>query len=74
MLDLNCFDGPMAYDTGVMYYGADHYHITQDRTGYAVHVEKMDDDGNATPGETYAASSLSTAIAIIERLEAGEPE
>ena len=74
MLDLNNFTGPEAYNTGVGYYGMNHYHITQDRTGYAVHVEALDENGNATPGETYAASSLSTALAIIERLEAGEPE
>jgi len=72
MLDLNNFTGPEAYDTGIAYYGANHYHITQDRTGYAVYVETLDEDGNATPGETYAASSFSTAAAIIERLEAGE--
>lgn len=71
MLDLECFaTAPQA----LHYYGANHYHITQNRTGYAVHVETLDDDGNATPGETYAASSMSTALAIIERLEAGEPE
>jgi hypothetical protein len=74
MLDLNSIKDPEAYDAGIWYYGADHYHITQDRTGYAVHVEMLDEDGNATPGETYAASSLSTAIAVIERLEAGEAE
>lgn len=74
MLDLNNIQGPEAYDTGIWYYGADHYNITQDRTGYAVHVTTLDDNGNATPGPTYAASSLSTALAIVERLEAGEPE
>lgn len=71
MLDLTCF---VADIEGVHYYGANHYHITQDRTGYAVHVETLDEDGNATPGETYAASSFSTAAAIIERLESGEAE
>lgn len=74
MLDLNNFTGPEAYNTGVSYYGMNHYHITQDRTGYAVQVEMLDEDGNTTPGETYGASSFSTAAAIIERLEAGEPE
>jgi hypothetical protein len=74
MLDLNNFTGPDAYGTGVSYYGMNHYHITQDRTGYAVQVEMLDEDGNATPGETYAASSMSIAMAIIERLEAGEAE
>ena len=74
MLDLNSIKGPEAYGTGIWYYGANHYHITQDRTGYAVHVTTLDDNGDAIPGPTYAASSLSTAIAIIERLEAGEAE
>lgn len=74
MLDLNSFKGAEAYDAGIHYYGANHYHITQDRTSYAVHVTTLDDNGDATPGMTYAASSLSTAIAIIERLEAGEAE
>ena len=70
-MDLSLF---VADIEGLHYYGADHYHITHDRTGYAVYVEMLDEDGNATPGETYAASTLSTAIAIIERLEAGEAE
>lgn len=70
-MDLSCFDADIE---GLHYYGACHYHITQDRTGYAVHVEMLDDYGNATTGPTYAASTLSTAIAIIERLEAGEAE
>lgn len=74
MLDLNSIESPEAYDAGIWYYGAGHYHITQDRTGYAVYVTTLDDNGNATPGPTYAASSLSTAVAIIERLEAGEAE
>lgn len=59
---------------GLHYYGYNHYTITQDGNAYAVYVETLDEDGNATPGETYAASSLSTAIQIIENLESGEPE
>lgn len=63
---------------GLHYYGFNHYTITQDGSAYAVYVMTPEDDdpsgGNYTPGETYAASSLSTAIAIIERLEAGAPE
>lgn len=70
-MDLSLFTADIA---GLHYYGEDHYDITQDRTGYAVHVTTMDDNGNATTGPTYAASSISTAIAIIERLEAGEAE
>lgn len=70
-MDLNCFTADIE---GLHYYGANHYHITQDRTGYAVQIEMLDEDGNATSGPTYAASSLSTAVAIIERLEAGVPE
>lgn len=71
MIDLEC----LATSNGAIYYhGEYHYRITQDRTGYAVHVVTLDEDGNPTPGETYAASALSTAIAIIERLESGEPE
>ena len=71
MLDLECITtAPQA----LHYYGMSHYRITQDRTGYAVQVVMLDEDGNATPGETYAASSLSTAIQIIESLEAGEAE
>lgn len=39
-----------------------------------VHVEDLDDNGDAYTVEDYAASTLSTAIQIIEHLEAGEPE
>lgn len=39
-----------------------------------VHAEDIDENGDAYTVEDYAASSLSTAIAIIERLEAGEAE
>lgn len=70
MLDLNSIKGPEAYDDGIWYYGFNHYNITQDRTGYAVHIITLDDNGDATSGPTYAASSLSTAIAIIEQMEA----
>ena len=71
MLELECITtAPQA----LHYFGVNHYEITKDRTGYAVHVETLDEDGNATPSETYAASALSTAIAIIERLETGEAE
>ena len=70
-MDLSCF---VADIEGLHYYGADHYHITQDRTGYAVHVATLDDNGNVAHGPTYAASTISIAIAIIERLEAGEAE
>lgn len=74
MIDLEC----LATSNGAIYYhGEYHYRITQDRTGYAVHVMHyglMDAEGGPIPGETYAASSLSTALATVERLEAGEPE
>lgn len=39
-----------------------------------VHVEDLDDNGDAYTVENYAVSALSTALAIIERLEAGEAE
>ena len=55
---------------GLHYYGYNHYTVTQDGYAYAVHVETLDEDGNATPGDTYATSSLSTAIQTIENLEA----
>jgi hypothetical protein len=71
MLDLDCFS---TTPEAIEYYGASHYIITQDRTGYAVHVTTLNGNGDAVPGPTYAASSLSTAIAIIERLEAGKAE
>ena len=69
MLDLNCIKGPEAYDAGIWYYGADHYHITEDRAGYAVHVTTLDDNGDATPGPTYTAPTLSAAIALVVQLE-----
>lgn len=75
MLNISNFDVDTCADSAILaYYGQNHYTITEDRYNYAVHVEMLDEDGNATPGETYAASALSTAIAIIERLETGEAE
>lgn len=63
---------------GLHYYGYNHYTVTQDGNAYAVSVMTPEDDdpsgGNYIPGDTYAASALSTAIQIIENLEAGVPE
>ena len=61
-------------DDVLLYESSSIYWITQDNTGYAVCVEDLDADGEAYTVGTYAASSLSTAVAIIERLESGESE
>lgn len=68
LTNIHRLDDVLLYESSRMYW------ITQDDTGYAVTVEDLDEDGEAYTVETYAASSLSTAIAIIERLEAGEAE
>ena len=61
-------------DDVILYEADQMYWIAQDDTGYAVTVEDLNADGEAYTVATYAASSLSTAVAIIERLEAGEAE
>lgn len=40
---------------------------------FDVIVTALDEDGEPRDAGTYAAPTLSTAIAIIERLEAGKP-
>lgn len=72
MLDFTQFDR-MDADT-ITYAGEYLYIITHDAFGLVVTVEDLDDNGDAYDKARYAASSLSTALAIIERLEAGEPE
>lgn len=72
MLDFTQFDR-MDADT-ITYAGEYLYIITYDAFGLVVTVEDLDNNGDAYDKARYAASSLSTALAIIERLEAGEPE
>ena len=68
LTNIHRLDDVLLYESSCMYW------ITQDDTGYAVTVEDLDDDGEAHTAETYAASSLSNAIAIIEHMEAGAAE
>ena len=68
LTNLHRIDDILLYEASRMYW------IAQDDTGYSVTVEDIDESGDAYTVETYAASSLSTAVAIIERLEAGEAE
>ena len=72
MLDFTQLDR-MDADT-ITYAGEYLYIITHDAFGLVVTVEDLDANGNAYDKARYAASSLSTAIQIIENLEAGEPE
>lgn len=72
MLDFTQLDRVDA-DT-ITYAGEYLYIITRDRFNLAVIVEDLDDNGDAYDKASYAASSLSTTLAIIERLEADEPE
>lgn len=60
----------------IMYEGKEYLYtiIRNPDNSLTVHVEDLDDNGDAFTVENYAASALSTAMAIIERLEAGEPE
>ena len=73
MLDFRQFDR-IAPDI-ILYAGEYMYYIILDANhSLTVHVEDLDDNGDAYTVETYAASNLSTAVAILERLEAGEAE
>ena len=77
MLDLNRFTSAKGFDEGLTYHGANEYTITDSGRfyGYTVYVTPLDDDGNAipyAPFQKHAASSVSTAIAIIEAIENGE--
>lgn len=74
MLDIINFD---IIDNMLYYIGSNEYIITTpDRTrrNYSVSVTALDEDGEPYTVGTYAASTLSTAIAIVERMEAGEAE
>lgn len=74
MLDFNSLSIYPRADC-IMYEGEYLYTIIRNPdNSLTVHVEDLDDNGDAFTVENYAASTLSTAIAIIERLEAGEPE
>ena len=58
----------------IRYFGGNHYTITDAAPfdGFTVTVEALDDDGYDTNVFTYAASTLSAAIATVEALENGE--
>lgn len=72
MLNFKSFD---ISDDLIIYEGNQMYSITPAGDGsLTVLVEDLDENGELTKSEPYAASSLSTALAIIERLEAGELE
>lgn len=72
MLNFKSFD---ISDDLIIYEGNQMYFITPAGDGsLTVLVEDLDENGELTKSEPYAASSLSTAIQIIERLEAGDPE
>ena len=51
------------------YFGVNHYFITSGKTGYILTVATLDEDGDART-ETYNCSSVSSAIATIEEMEA----
>jgi len=72
MLDFKQFDR-IAPDM-ILYAGEHMYFIVCDDDRLTVHVEDVDNDGELYVIGDYAASTLSAAIAIVERLEAGEAE
>lgn len=62
---------------GLHYCGKGIYHITESWShgqfiGYTVNVEHLGEDGEFIPGESFATSTLSAAIATVEALENGE--
>jgi len=72
MLNFDCFDVSPDH---IIYEGEYMYSITRNPdNSLTVLVEDLDENGDAYTVEDYAASSLSTAIQIIENLEAGVPE
>lgn len=78
MLDFNNFS---CIDDILHYIGENEYIIAPEHpvnrefnNGYSVFVTALDPDGEPYDAGTYAASTLSAAIAIVERLEAGEAE
>lgn len=74
MLHLSDF---IADARGLHYCGEGIYHITESWShgqfiGYTINVERLGEDGEIIPSESFAASTLSTAIATVESLETGE--
>lgn len=70
MLQLRNFD---VADDILYYIGERQYIIVPDAPhGYVVYVNSLDEYGDVFENGDYAASSLSVAIDIVERLENGE--
>lgn len=78
MLDfknVTCIDDILHYIGENEYIIAPEYPANREaNNGYSVFVTALDPDGEPYDAGTYTASTLSAAIAIIERLEAGEAE
>lgn len=70
MLQICNFD---TVDDMIYYIGESQYIIAPDAPhGYVVYVTSLDEDGEPFDNGDYAASSISAAIDIVERLENGE--
>lgn len=70
MLSLRDFD---VVDDILHYIGENEYIIAPDAPhGYVVYVNSLDEYGDVYDNGDYTASTISTAIAIVDRLENGE--
>ena len=55
---------------GIMYYfGENHYQIWKTSTGYELSIQRLDENGNALTPTSKNVTSISEAIAEIERME-----
>ena len=72
--DFTCIDDILYYIGENEYIIAPEYPVNREvNDGYSIFVTALDPDGEPYDAGTYTASTISQAIAIVERLEAGEP-
>lgn len=76
MLDISAFVSNLNGEISLVYHGGNRYTITEAPRGfdgYELAVDILDDDfEDIIETRTYAASSVSSAIATIEAIERGE--
>lgn len=70
MLKISDFEVSRCGDeTELVYFGENQYIISEKENGFSVFVQELDENGDVVDGPDFDATSLSEAIAYIERME-----